>query len=243
MIKKIMFMTAKAGFRKLRKEHKSQLRRAAREFKERKVVIPVEPYDLKKKAFKRSFRKTKFMDKAAYLAAPKTKKLPRGGKPTIVGKAFASDKRGKGLQVPMITKRQRKAIQRSISDSVRTFLREKGVKGYKSGSMKTIKVVKSKLEKASKAHAGQAKALGKVLEKKKLLVGGLLTKGIKAAAKKYFKRGNKTQEIVKQFGGTRAHAKADVKSGIKDNIAIKLKDKSLSVAERRAVIRDLNKLR
>ena len=73
--------------------------------------------------------------------------------------------------------------------------------------------------------------------------GGLLTAGIKAAAKKFFKKGNKTQQIINQFGGTRAHAKADVKSGIKDNFAMKLKDKSLSVEERRAVIRDLNKLR
>jgi len=165
-----MFATAKAGFRKLRKEHKSQVRRAAKEFKRKGVVIPVEPYDLKKKAFKRSFRKTKFMDKAAYLAAPKTKKLPRGGKPTMIGKAFASDKRGKGLQVPMITKGQRKAIQRSISDSVRTFLREKGVKGYKSGGMKVLKTVKAKLEKASKAHAGQAKAIGKYLKGRKKYV-------------------------------------------------------------------------
>jgi hypothetical protein len=214
-----MFATAKAGFRKLRKEHKSQVRRAAREFKRGKVVIPVEPYDLKKKAFKRSFRNTKFMDKAAYLAAPKTKKLPRGGKPTIVGKAFASDKAGKGLQVPMITKKQRRAIQRSISDSVRTFLREKGVKGYKSGSMKTIKVVKSKLEKASKAHAGQAKALGKVLEKKKLMLGGLLTKGIKLGYKQYRKAGGrKITEIMKsgvRGSGKRSDARKDVRFGIK----------------------------
>ena len=144
--------------------------RRAKKAAKKNITIPVEPYDLKKKAFKRSFRNTKFMDKAAYLAAPKTKKLPRGGKPTIVGKAFASDKAGKGLQVPMITKKQRRAIQRSISDSVRTFLREKGVKGYKSGGMKVLKTVKAKLEKASKAHAGQAKAIGKYLKERKKYV-------------------------------------------------------------------------
>ena len=33
--------------------------------------------------------------------------------------------------------------------------------------MTTIKMVKKKLEKASAAHAGQAKALGKVIDKKK----------------------------------------------------------------------------
>ena len=167
MIKKIMFATAKEGFRKLRKEHKSQVRRAAREFKRGKVVIPVEPYDLKKKAFKRSFRNTKFMDKAAYLEEQKTKKLPRGGKRTIVGKAF----------------------------------------------------VKSKLEKASKAHAGQAKALGKVLEKKKLMLGGLLTKGIKLGYKQYRKAGGrKITEIMKsgvRGSGKRSDARKDVRFGIK----------------------------
>ena len=64
----------------------------------------------------------------------------------------------------------------------------------KTGGMKTIKMVKSKLEKASAAHAGQAKALGKVIDKKKLLVGGLLTKGIKSAYKAYRKTGRKTSE-------------------------------------------------
>ena len=187
MIKKIMFATAKAGFRKLRKEHQSQVRRAKRAAK-KNINIPVEPYDLKKKAFKRSFRKTKFMDKAAYLAAPKTKKLPRGGKPTMIGKAFASDKRGKGLQVPMITKGQRKAIQRSISDSVRTFLREKGVKGYKSGGM----------------------------NKKSFLVGGLLTKGIKSFYKSYKQAGGKkVADIAKQSKVSRAAAKSDVKSELR----------------------------
>jgi hypothetical protein len=260
MIKKIMFATAKAGFKKLRKEHKSQVRRAASEFKKRKIVIPVEPYDLKKKAFKRSFRSTKFMDKAAYLAAPKTKKLPRGGKPTMVGKAFASDKPGKGLQVPMITKGQRKAIQRSISDSVRTFLREKGVKGYKFGGMN-----------------------------KKMFKGGLLTAGIKAAYKAYRKSGGKkvadrvrdemksltkpaprSQQLREDPGGRikafkfpvrdykrlygeseysvkarkpslRTLNKSDVKGRMKEDLKSKLratKDK----ATRRKLIRDINKL-
>jgi hypothetical protein len=93
--------------------------------------------------------------------------------------------------------------------------------GYNKGGMKTVKMVKSKLEKASAAHAGQAKALGKVIDKKKLLLGGLLTSGIKAAAKKYFKHGRKTSEIVKKEGGTRAEAKSDVKSGIRNELKSK----------------------
>jgi len=56
-----------------------------------------------------------------------------------------------------------------------------------------------------------------------MLVGGLLTKGIKAAAKKYFKHSRKTSEIVKKEGGTRAEAKADVKSGIRDTLKSKRK--------------------
>jgi len=84
--------------------------------------------------------------------------------------------------------------------------------------------IKTKLEKASAAHAGQAKALGKVIDKKKLLLGGLLTKGIKSAAKKYFKTGNKTQEIVKKSKVSRKVAKEDVKSGIRYVLRNRLSD-------------------
>jgi len=92
------------------------------------------------------------------------------------------------------------------------------------GGLNTVKMVKRKLEKASKAHAGQAKALGKVIDKKKLLLGGLLTAGIKGAAKKLFKRGaRKTQQIVKESGGSRAQAKEDVKSAIRDELKSKRK--------------------
>ena len=108
---------------------------------------------------------------------------------------------------------------------------------------KILKKIKGKLEKASAAHAGQARAIGKILPKKKMLVGGLLTNTIKSAAKKYFKTGNKTQQIVNKHGGTRAQAKTDVKSGIRDNLYSKLKDKSISLQERRGIIRDINKLR
>ena len=91
--------------------------------------------------------------------------------------------------------------------------------GYNTGGMKTVKMVKSKLEKASAAHAGQAKALGKVIDKKKFLLGGLLTKGIKSAYKAYRKAGGrKTSDIMKQpvkGAGKRSDAKDDVKFGIR----------------------------
>ena len=87
------------------------------------------------------------------------------------------------------------------------------------GGISTIKMVKNKLEKASAAHAGQAKALGKVIDKKKLLLGGLLTKGIKSAYKAYRKAGGrKTSDIMKQpvkGAGKRSDAKDDVKFGIR----------------------------
>ena len=116
-----------------------------------------------------------------------------------------------------------------------------------------LKKIKGKLEKASAAHASQAKALGKVIGKKKMLLGGLLTSGIKTAAKKYFKHGRKTYEIVKKEGGTRAEAKSDVKSGIRDELKGKFQDldkkfkanksDELIKMKRRFTIRDINLLK
>ena len=76
-----------------------------------------------------------------------------------------------------------------------------------------------------------------------MLLGGLLTAGIKSAAKKYFKSGGrKTQEIVKESGGTRFHAKQDVKSGIRDNVKATL-NTNLIKSKKRMIIRDINKLK
>ena len=128
------------------------------------------------------------------------------------------------------------------------------MRNKKKGGLSTIKMVKSKLEKASKAHAGQAKALGKVIDTKKLLLGGLLTAGIKGAAKKIFKSGTrKTQEIVKKSNVKRADAKADVKSALRDEIKGNYKsldkkfkaDKSNFLIKRKRLmtIKDLNLLK
>jgi hypothetical protein len=128
-----------------------------------------------------------------------------------------------------------------MEESAKRLYKKMFLSKKKKGGLQTIKMVKRKLEKASAAHAGQAKALGKIIPKK--MLGGLLTNTIKAGAKKYFKTGNKTQQIVNKHGGTRSQAKADVKSGIKNEILTKLKDKSLSIKERRSIIRDINKFR
>jgi len=138
MIKKLIFMTAKKQFQQAFRKHKSQVRRAKREAK-RGINIPVEPYGLKKRAIKRQIRETKFMDKAAYLAAPKTKSVPRGGNPRLVGKAYASDKRAKRTMNISLPKKQREAIQEGISQSVRRFLKDKIGRKMRGGVIKAMR--------------------------------------------------------------------------------------------------------
>ena len=221
----IIFRTAKAAFRKAYKKHKGEVKRA------KKVGTPVVPYSLIKSDIKRKIRGTKFTAAAEFKAQPGLKRRIRVGierakrekkkfrKPVILGKAYASDKKGKTMQIQPLTFKQRKQMKKEMEESAkrnyaRLFLRNK-----KRGGLSTIKMVKSKLEKASAAHAGQAKALGKVIDKKKMLVGGLLTKGIKAAYKAYRKAGGrKTSDIMKQpvrGAGKRSDAKDDVKFGIR----------------------------
>ena len=132
-MKKIIFNTVKEGFRRMYRKHKSQVRRAKKDAKRGIRGTGIEPYGLKKRAFKKQIRSTKFMDKAAYLAAPKTKSLPRGGpKINVVGKAYASDKRGKSMMITL-PKKQREAIQKSISESVRRFMADKVGRKAKGG--------------------------------------------------------------------------------------------------------------
>jgi hypothetical protein len=136
MMKKIIFNTVKEGFRKMYRKHKSQVRRAKKDAKRGIRGTGIEPYGLKKRAFKKQIRSTKFMDKAAYLAAPKTKSIPRGGpKINVVGKAYASDKRGKSMMITL-PKKQREAIQKSISESVRRFMADKVGRKAKGGISK-----------------------------------------------------------------------------------------------------------
>ena len=136
MMKKIIFNTVKEGFRKMYRKHKSQVRRAKKDAKRGIRGTGIEPYGLKKRAFKKQIRSTKFMDKAAYLAAPKTKSIPRGGpKINVVGKAYASDKKGKSMMITL-PKKEREAIQRSISESVRRFMADKVGRKAKGGISK-----------------------------------------------------------------------------------------------------------
>jgi len=135
MMKKIIFNTAKEQFRKMFRKHKSQMRRANRNAKRGIRGTGVEPYDLKKRALKKSIRSTKFMSKAEYLKMPKTTSLPKGGKPQIFGKAYASDKKGKTMNITL-PKKERAAIQEGISQSVRKFLSERIGRKAKGGIFK-----------------------------------------------------------------------------------------------------------
>ena len=226
----IIFKTVKEGFRRLHKKHKAEV---ARQKRSPSTAPPVIPMSLKKADFKRKIRGTKFTGAAEFKAQPGLKRRIRVGierakkakkkfrKPVILGKAYASDKKGKTMQIQPLTRQQRKLMLKEMAKSAdREYKRVRLRKfGYNTGGMKTVKMVKSKLEKASAAHAGQAKALGKVLDKKKLLLGGLLTKGIKSAYKAYRKAGGrKTSDIMKQpvkGAGKRSDAKDDVKFGIR----------------------------
>ena len=312
----IIFKTVKEGFRRLHKAHKAEVRRA------KKTKVPVIPMSLKKADFKRKIRGTKFTGAAEFKAQPGLKRRIRVGierakrakkkfkKPVIFGKAYASDKKGKTMQIQPLTIAQRKQMKKEMAAAAdrnykKVRLRKFGYNSGKfvksdpgtftdiygkqrtikkprrkilgtrkfvktdtyvdsmgkqhnfkqprvkrsEGGLNTIKMVKGKLEIASAAHAGQAKALGKVIDKKKLLLGGLLTAGIKKGAKEFFKFGRKTQEIVKKSGGTRKEAKRDVKAGIRNRLKSKLSNKEYSISspfynrkKRRMLVRDIRLL-
>ena len=249
----ILFKTVKEGFRRLHKKHKAEVARLKRS---PNTAPPVIPMALKKADFKRKIRGTKFTGQAEFKAQPGLKRrlivgIEKGRRakkklrrPIIYGKAYASDKKGKTLQIQPLTFKQRKLMKKEMAESAKRLYKKMFLSKKKKGGMQTVKMVKRKLEKASAAHAGQAKALGKVIDKKKLLLGGLLTTGIRGAARKFFKSGGrKTNQIVKESGGTRAQAKADVKSAIRDNLKSQLRSSNLIKSKKRMIIRDINKLK
>ena len=132
--------------------------------------------------FKRKIRGTKFTASAEFKAQPGLKeelelvlrelkeRKEKYRKPVIFGKAYASDKAGKTMQIQPLTFAQRKQMKKEMAESAKRNYQRIFMRNKKKGGLSTIKMVKSKLEKASAAHAGQAKALGKVIDKKKLLL-------------------------------------------------------------------------
>ena len=219
----IIFKTIKEGFRRLHKAHKAEVKRS------KKTKTPVVPFSLKKADFKRKIRGTKFTTSAEFKAQPGLKRRIRVGierakrekkkfrKPVIYGKAFASDKAGKTMQVQPLTFAQRKQMKKEMAESAKRNYQLLLMRNKKKGGLSTIKMVKRKLEKASAAHAGQAKALGKVIGKKKMLLGGLLTTGIKAAVKGLKKSGATTTKLQRKHMAKdiRDHRSRGFKTGYK----------------------------
>tara|TARA_B100000035_G_scaffold91144_1_gene76933 strand:- start:326 stop:877 length:552 start_codon:yes stop_codon:yes gene_type:complete len=172
----LAFKTAKEAFRKIYRKQKAQIRAAKRDPNR----AGVEPYDLKKSFLKKQLRGLKITGQAEFKAQPGLKNriklsIAKGKaekakfrKPVIVGKAYASDKAGKTLQVQPLTRNQRKQMLKEMAISAdRNYKKVRLRKfGYeKGGDVKTLKNVAGKLDKASKAHAGQSKKLKKIISK------------------------------------------------------------------------------
>jgi len=135
---------AKEAFRKGFKAFKSSVERKK---KNPRHSPPVIPYNLVKADVKRKIRGTKLTTSAEIKATPglrrrmivrieKDKRAKeKFRKPVIVGKAFASDKAGKTLQVPPLTTAQRKKMKKEMAEAA-----DRGYKklrfrkyGYKKG--------------------------------------------------------------------------------------------------------------
>ncbi len=78
---------------------------------------------------------------------------------------------------------------------------------------------------------------------RKMFLGGLLTKGIKAGYKEFRKSGGRSsREIMKIEKVDRKTAKRDVKSAIRDELKSKLKNIKDKL-KKRLTISDINKLK
>ena len=137
---------AKEAFRKGFRTFKSAVERKK---KRPKDSPPVVPYDLVKADVKRKIRGTKLTTAAEIKATPglrrrmivrieKAKKdKPKFKSPVIVGKAYASDKAGKTMQVPPLTTAQRKQMKKEMAEAAdRGYKRLRFRKyGYKKGKL------------------------------------------------------------------------------------------------------------
>ena len=147
-MKKLIFDTAKAAFRRGFKQFKTQKARA------KKLGTPVVPYDLVKADVKRKIRGTKFTSQAEIKAVPGAKRriilrIERAKRakaknkgPIIYGKAYASDKKGKTLQVQPLTRKQRRDMKKEMATAAdRNYKRVRLRKfGYRSGGIKKERI-------------------------------------------------------------------------------------------------------
>jgi len=125
MMKKLIFDTAKAAFKRGFKQFKTQKARA------KTHGTPVVPYDLVKEDIKRKIRGTKFTSKAEIKATPGARRRillrierskrtkVKNRKPVIYGKAYASDKAGKTMQIQPLTFKQRKLMKKEMAESAK----------------------------------------------------------------------------------------------------------------------------
>ena len=115
---------AKEAFRKGFKTFKSAVRRQKRDPKN---APPPVPYELVKADVKRKIKGTKLTTSAEIKATPGLRRRiivriekdkrqkEKFKKPVIVGKAYASDKAGKTMQVPSLTSAQRKLMKKEMA--------------------------------------------------------------------------------------------------------------------------------
>ena len=148
MMKKLIFDTAKAAFRRGFKQFKTQKARA------KKLGTPVVPYDLVKADIKRKIRGTKFTSQAEIKATPGAKRRiilrierakrakAKNRKPIIYGKAYASDKAGKTMQIQPLTRKQRRDMKKEMAAAAdRNYKRVRLRKfGYRSGGIKKERI-------------------------------------------------------------------------------------------------------
>ena len=144
-MKKLIFDTAKAQFKRAYRKYKAQKKAAKRDPNR----VGVEPYDLIKADVKRKIRGTKFTSQAEIKATPGAKRRillrierskrekKKFKKPVIFGKAYASDKAGKTMQIQPLTFAQRKLMKKEMGESAKRLYRKLFLsKKKKGGTMK-----------------------------------------------------------------------------------------------------------
>ena len=151
MKKGIQFLASPEG----RKMAKEAFRKGFKAFKSAKARFkkspstspPVIPYGMVKADVKRKIRGTKLTTSAEIKATPglrrrmivrieKAKKdKPKFKSPVIVGKAYASDKAGKTMQVPPLTTAQRKQMKKEMAKAAEEGYKKVRLRllGYKKG--------------------------------------------------------------------------------------------------------------
>ena len=143
-VAKLIFKTAKEAFRRgyrawktSKKQHEAYKGKSKQRGDASEGVVPYG-----KEAIKKAIRSVKFQGRAAKLA--KKHKKPPGSKArgiSFVGRGYQGDKT-KTMQVPMITKLQRREINKEIGKSVKKFMKEKLGRKAKGGLLRKPKLAK-----------------------------------------------------------------------------------------------------